>query len=572
MTTRTEIEVSAIGLVVCLAVGFAGWLWWQSTDRCRMGKALRACDDEQANLAELQETMSGICIAATNNVASNNTIVYLLRRTLNFDTYGEEAKLAALRLMRISGEGTNIAPVIACLEQTNSPALSQGAFELLSVTHHPEAAPFLLEWGTRARTPRRAALYARLLGARRQTNALPLLAQRIHSQTPEVRAAALSALADWGEEPAFEVLKNAGRELPSPELWVAQIHCISRMGRGRGLAYWGVLSRFYDYCPGKVRAEALAAMVSLAGVDFSARGSDAPGARAARLVCDCFRSSDAAEHAMAMRLLSASEGPCSADSGAVARFLLGLYAQSGRRERADIWAVLKARGAGEGADFARALIAREDTPMQERLAAVSYLAGLQDGRHLPFLLSRLLAASERLPDLVNALYDGVLKLKNEPAITNLVAGYSRYTPLQQIRTLVVLSERKSPLLISCFQVASTYSRPDVRDTAVRLAQALPEPAVGAVLDAMLRTRPSRQRDMSDLLLEVAKVQPYVVAQIVEQRLPSAPPRDRFLMAELLRGIPVRRAVELLEGLSRDADPTVARTAHRAIESRRQENR
>lgn len=572
MTTKTEWWVTSVGTILLLVVGIVAWLYHQSTVKYQLKKALRSCDKETSSLAELRETMERICIASTNNPSANEEVIYILRRAINFDKYGENAKALALDMMQFTGEGTNLAPVVSCVEQTNSAKIAKSAFALLASTKHPDANPLLLELGTQAKSSYRASLYVRLLAARQQIDALPLLAKRLRSRTPEVRQATLEALASWGDIKALKLLKQASGELASPELWIAQIHCIKAMPFLRAKEHWQTLVRFFDNCPGKVRAEALCAMVSQVDVDFSASARNLTSGQIARHIYSCFRSNDVSEHQMAVRILSTLRCDNHLGRDDVAQFLVSIYPEANRREREEIWNILKLRKAPEGAELACALIEHGSAPVKERIAAVRYLTSAQDGRYLPFLLSQLMRSSERLSDFVNALYDAVLRLQNDDAITKLVANYPNYKPLQQIRVLVVLAERRSPKLLVCLEDKTTYMRKDVQETAVRLAQALPESMIGDLVDRMLRTRPARQRDLAMLLSEVSKVQSLVVLQAVEERLHQATVRDRFLLAELLQNVPAKGAEPILKKLATDSDPVVSRAAQNALQERQKSGR
>lgn len=546
MTVKNEAVIFSVLAAVCVSLLTALTVWYHGTDSYKLKSGLKRLDNP-ARRNEAQTLVRHLVFnqGETNRIASQHR----LRKTVLRDDAGVLARAGALELMVITGEGTNIPPIAAYLNRTNE-VWKYPAKHLFEVTTNAETQAWLLEQALKTKSPERAEFMLSVLSGRRDREALTILEKRFHSHTPEVRAAAIAALGDFGTLPALELLAKAAA---SNDLFVVEsaLRCVSALPPMEQRRALPVLRYLHRLAPPELRGRAL---ILLARIDSPAVVEP--------LVIAAVGSRSLTEHECALAV--AAHNP-RFNTPSMTTALLGLYEKLPLSDRLRLLEVFRCRRNPEVLPLARRIFAATGDE-EETAGALELIAGLRDAGSFPMLLTSLLTRAAPVPD---ALYDTLRVLPDKGFSKVMAENYRRYKPHQRARVLYYLADRGAPELMACVYDLVTAKHEETRAAVVAILPQIPVTEYSNLVRFSRKLpRGYRIALMDGLHLPILEEQAEeeAVACIRGLLTESAQDEKVALASAVVKLLPHPAAVALLKDLQADPDPVVNRIASGAFKS------
>lgn len=546
MTVKNELVVFSVLAAVGLSLLTALTVWYHGTDTYKLKSGLKKLD-VPARRNEAQTLVRHLVFnqGGTNRVASQHR----LRKTLLREDAGPLARAGALELMIIAGEGTNIPPIAAYLNRTNE-VWKYPAKQLFEVTTNAETQAWLLEQALKTKSPERAEFMLSVLSGRRDQEALTILEKRFHSRTPEVRAAAIAALGDFGTLPALELLAKSA---VSNDLFVveAALRCVSALPPVEQRRALPILWYLHRTAPPELRGRAL---ILLARIDSPPVIEP--------LVVAAVGSRSLTEHECALAV--AAHNP-RFNTPSMTAALIGLYDKLPLSDRLRLLEVFRCRRNPEVLPLARRIFTAGGDE-DETAGALELIAGLRDAGSFPMLLTSLLTRPAPVPD---ALYD-TLRVLPDGGFSKMVAqNYRRYKPHQRARILYYLADRGASELMACVYDPVTAKHEETRAAVVAVLPQIPA-AEFSNLVRFSRKLPRAYRIalMDGIHQSVLEEQSEeeAIAKIRGLFAESAPDEKIALASVVVKLLPHPSAAAFLKDLQADPDPVVNRIASGALKS------
>jgi HEAT repeat protein len=521
----------------------------------------------------------------------------------------ESVRLSAARALGRLGDATAVAPLVRAFE-TAGPPLREAitvAVAHLEPVRVPELAELILADGDTATTLGLVPTLARLPS----TFAVRVLAPLCRSPQPEVRAAAISAIAGVESPDAPELAVGALRD-PDDRVRAAAIDASIRLGAGDGAAVLELLARDPSELvreraalavgllqpaggeellleasdpaqPLSVRAAAVLALGAYGNESMVARVASMSDDAAVRAVLQQRLRHDAEFRLLAARLRHSRSLELRA-LAAMSREQMeteladGMRSVLDARERIRLVAGLRAFQ-GERSRTALLQVVRGDPSPEVRASALGAVAGMLDPAALGVVARRALGDPDlsvrrsavslfsQLPpaEAIPALLQSI-RADDDPAVLQAVAAHAA-GDFDAVVDLVLAGEAAGREAVVAAQVARYIDHPGIARLLPPMAQSS-APAVRAALADLLATRPELA---SESLVRALAADPVVEVRRHAARAAAAarfheplagmagdPDADvRRDVAVLLQGAP---AADALARLRTDADPRVRAAA------------
>jgi len=553
MKLATELRIVAV-VGVCLAVcgGFT-YRWWRATPDAVLKRSLAQCAGPEASIAAVRAR----ALVGAQDAAGREKLAHRLRRVALDEKAPMPARSMACELMLVTGTGTNLLSLAALLGQTNA-TLQVQARRLFEQSPYPEAETLLLERATKARTMEQANSLLTALGTRRSAAAVPLMARRMHSPTPEVRLAAVNALAMVGSVVSMEVLYDGWLSRTNDMLTAdALLRGVDRLPEADRSRAVKPVRRIYAASHGAIRSRALLALCRL----------EAP-ATVLPLLTACLISLDLQEHEGA---LAAFAGEPALRTDAVAAAMIDFFPRLGAGDQKKLLEAFRVRGDRSAVPLARAVLMASPHDAV-RAAAVRILADQRDLVSLPALLawSRLFAPRPDgvKPDETRIAAREALAVLPGPGVDQLlVQRFAEAAPPARARMIRLLAVRGSDAVTSCLLDPVVGGDVGCREAAGEAVRAATSPADFQRVFAFARTaQPAYRETLLAALGDVARrcATPEEPARIVCAAFANAGTGERIGLLDLLACIPCGASLAKVSDMLDTEEPALRLAAIRTL--------